>query len=530
MKRQSVRSLPKSEPYDNRSPWMDDTKLPAFPPLAENPRVDVGIVGAGISGLTTAYLLTQAGKSVVVVDDGGLASGMTQFTTAHLSCAIDAGYVEIERIHGQEAARLVAESHLSAIHRIEHMVRKEEIDCDFERLDGFLFLGPDDREETLEREIEAVRRAGLTDVERLARAPHAPFDTGPCLRYPNQAQFHPLKYMAGLAAAIQRGGGRIFGRTHAEEIRGGSAARIKTGGSSVLADAVVVATNTPVNDLVAVHTKQAPYMTYVIGARVPQGSVARALYWDTHDPYHYVRVHPGGRAGDGRHDLLIVGGEDHKSGQADDAPQRQARLETWARARFPLIESVDFRWGGQVMEAVDGLAFIGRNPLDQDNVYIATGDCGMGITHGTIAGILITDLIMGRKSSWESVYDPSRKRLLSLGSFGRETINMAAQYADWVTGGEVSSPEAIPRGVGAVMRKGLAKVAVYRDETGVVHERSAVCPHLGCIVHWNRATRTWDCPCHGSRFDPVGKVINGPANSDLAEANERKRGSGRDDG
>jgi len=510
-----MRSLPKTDTYGNVSLWRADVSLPVYPPLTETLRTDVGIVGAGVSGLTTAYLLAQAGKSVVVIDDGPLASGMSQFTTAHLCAAIDAGYVEIERLHGVKSARLVAESHLSAIHRIEHIVRRESIDCGFERLDGYLFLGRGDSEDSLEQELAAAHRAGLTDVEKLSHAPLSSFNTGPCLRFPNQGQFHPLRYLIGLAEAIQREGGRIFGRTHAQEIRSGKPARIRAGDRVILADSVVVATNTPINDRVAVHTKQAPYMTYVIGARVPAGSVLRALYWDTEDPYHYVRVHMGeGKSAD--EDLLIIGGEDHKSGQASDALDRQNRLEEWGRERFPMMGSVDFRWGGQVMESVDGLAFIGRNPLDSDNVYIATGDSGMGITHGTIAGILLTDLIVGRENSWRSVYDPSRIRFLSSGEFAREALNMAAQYTDWVTAGAVRSPEEIPREAGAVLRRGLTKVAIYRDENGALHERSAVCPHLGCIVKWNQATRTWDCPCHGSRFDKLGKVINGPANTDLA--------------
>ena len=276
----------------------------------------------------------------------------------------------------------------------------------------------------------------------------------------------------------------------------------------------MVATNTPINDRVAVHTKQAPYMTYVIGARVPAGSVLRALYWDTEDPYHYVRVHMGeGKSAD--EDLLIIGGEDHKSGQASDALDRQNRLEEWGRERFPMIGSVDFRWGGQVMESVDGLAFIGRNPLDSDNVYIATGDSGMGMTHGTIASILLTDLIMGRSNSWEKLYDPGRVNLKSTPQYLKENVEIVAKYKDYLTGGDVKSVEEIARGQGALMREGLHKVAVYRDEAGSVHKCSAVCTHVGCIVHWNAGERTWDCPCHGSRFDPYGKVVNGPANTDL---------------
>ena len=512
------------------SVWMATTAMPQRAALAEDTGADVCVVGAGIAGMTTAYLLARAGRSVVVLDDGPIAGGQTQRTTAHLSNALDDRYFEIERLHGAQGARLAAESHTAAIDRIEAIVRDEQIDCDFERLDGYLFLPPGEAGDVLDRELAAAHRAGLTAVERLPRAPLAPFDTGPCLRFPGQGQFHPLKYLAGLARAIERDGGRIFTGTHAASIEGGTPARVKSAaGPTVTADAVVVATNTPVNDRVAIHTKQAPYLTYVIGARVPRGSVARGLYWDTLDPYHYVRLQalpaeggadePQGSPGD---EVLIVGGEDHKTGQADDQPERYARLEAWARERFPTMQGVEFRWSGQVMETIDGLAFIGPNPLDEPNVFIATGDSGMGMTHGTIAGLLLTDLILGRENAWATLYDPARKTLRAAGEFARENLNVARQYGDWLTGGEVGSPEEVRPGMGAVVRRGLTKVAVYRDEQGVLHECSAVCPHLGCIVDWNDAEKTWDCPCHGSRFDRFGAVLNGPANADLSRVEERR--------
>jgi glycine/D-amino acid oxidase-like deaminating enzyme/nitrite reductase/ring-hydroxylating ferredoxin subunit len=496
---------------------MATAEVPSRPALAEDVNADVCVVGAGIAGMTTAYLLARQGQSVVVLDDGRVGGGMTERTTAHLVNALDERFFGIERLHGEKGARLAAESHSAAIDLIEAIVIEEKIACDFERLDGYLFVPPGESTEILDRELAAVHRAGLADVELVERAPLASFDTGPSLRFPRQGQFHPLKYLAGLARAIERDGGRIFTGMHAKKIEGGATARIETsGGPVVTAGAVVVATNTPVNDLVAIHTKQAPYLTYVIGARTPRGSVARALYWDTPDPYHYVRLQSAGDAQAGAYDVLIVGGEDHKTGQADDAEERYARLEAWTRERFPMIDLVKFRWSGQVMEPVDGLAFIGRNPLDADNVYIATGDSGNGMTHGTIAGILLRDLILGRENEWATLYDPARKTLRAAYEFAKENLNVAAQYGDWVTGGEVASAEEIAAGEGAVIRRGLAKVAVYRDERGALHERSAVCQHLGCIVKWNADEKTWDCPCHGSRYDPFGRVINGPAISDLA--------------
>ena len=517
----------KSDSGETTSVWMASSEeIPSDGAITEDVSADVVIVGAGIAGMTTAHLLAREGKRVVVLDDGPIGGGMTSRTTAHLVNALDDRFYELERLHGEKGARLAAESHSAAIDRIEKIVKEEKIDCEFERLDGYLFAPPNESKDQLEDELKATHRAGLTGVEMVERAPIKDFDTGKALRFPRQAQFHPLKYLKGLARAIRRDGGRIFTGTHANKIEGGQQARVETSdGHVITAAAVVVATNTPVNDRFAIHTKQGPYLTYVIGARVPSGSIAKALYWDTPDPYHYVRLESiNARDADTgeteKYDLLIVGGEDHKTGQADDANKRFAWLERWTRTRFPMIEEIEFKWSGQVMEPIDGLAFIGRNPMDEDNVFIATGDSGNGMTHGTIAGILLTDLIMGRANDWEKLYDPTRKTLKALPEFASENLNVAAQYTDLVTPGDVDSADEIKPGEGAIIRHGLKKVATYRDESGSLHERSAVCVHLGCIVDWNSKEKTWDCPCHGSRYDAYGKVFQGPANGDLSPVDE----------
>ena len=361
----------------------------------------------------------------------------------------------------------------------------------------------------------ATHAAGLSDVELVDRVPIDSFRTGAALRYPRQGQFLVLEYIRGLVRAVRRNGGRIYGRTHAEEIEGltNTSARVTAGGATVRARAVVVATNSPVNDRMVLHTKQAPYRTYVVGARVRRDAVPPLLLWDTADPYHYVRLQRIDRT----HDLLIIGGEDHKTGQAADMDHRYRRLEKWMRERFPAARKIEFRWSGQVMEPVDGLAFIGPNPLDKKSVLIATGFSGTGMTYGTIAGMLLTDLVQGRRNDWADTYDPSRKTVGAVQAFARENLNVVAQYGDLVTPGEVETARSVRRGKGAVMRRGLTKVAVYRDERGVLEERSAICPHLGCVVRWNRAEKTWDCPCHGSRYHRDGHVVNGPANRGLSE-------------
>jgi glycine/D-amino acid oxidase-like deaminating enzyme/nitrite reductase/ring-hydroxylating ferredoxin subunit len=506
---------------------MDTAEVPLEPALPERVSADVCIVGAGIAGMSTAYLLALEGKSVVVLDDGPIGGGMTGRTTAHLVNALDDRYFELERLHGEEGARLAAESHTAAINAIEAIVNREAIKCEFERLDGYLFVPPHDSRKILDDELEAVHKAGLTDIEKVERVPWGSYDTGPALRFPRQGQLHPLKYLTGLAKAIKEKGGRIYTQSHATEIEGGKQARVETtGGGVVTAGAVVVATNTPVNDLMGIHTKQAAYQTYVIGARIPLGSVARALYWDTPDPYHYLRVETVGK-GANAYDVLIVGGEDHKTGQQDDANKRFAALERWTRHRFSMIEGIEYRWSGEVMEPVDGLAFIGRNPLDAKNVFIATGDSGNGMTHGTIAGILLTDLILDRQNPWESIYEPSRITLKALPEFAKENLNVAVQFTDLIVAGDVESVDEIKPGAGAIISRGLSKVAVYRDPRGEIHERSAVCRHLGCIVNWNSLENTWDCPCHGSRYDALGKVIQGPANSDLAETEPEQSANGK---
>jgi glycine/D-amino acid oxidase-like deaminating enzyme/nitrite reductase/ring-hydroxylating ferredoxin subunit len=495
---------------------MQNTSLISRPPIAKDITTDVCVVGAGIAGLTTAYLLCEEGRSVSILDDGPIAGGETSRTTAHLVNALDDRYFALEKLHGQKGARLAAESHSAAIDRIEAIIAKEKIECDFERLDGYLFVPPGESPDILDKELAAAHRAGLREVERMKRAPIDGFETGPCLRFPRQGQFHPLKYLAALSHAIESKGGHIFSNTHAETFKDGSPATVKTSkGPLVTAGAIVVATNTPVNDWVTIHTKQAAYRTYVIGMRVPKGSVTRALFWDTPDPYHYVRVQT---AED--HEILIVGGEDHKTGQADDAEARYGRLEDWTRTRFPAVEGVEFRWSGQVIEPVDSLAFIGRNPGDK-NVYVVTGDSGNGMTHGTIAGILLTDLMLGRENQWEKLYDPARISLRATPEFAKENLNVVAQFGDYATTGDVDDVGQIAAGTGALIRHGLTKKAVYRDTHSKLHECSAICPHLGCIVDWNSAEKTWDCPCHGSRFDPYGKVLNGPANTGL-EAVEQK--------
>jgi glycine/D-amino acid oxidase-like deaminating enzyme/nitrite reductase/ring-hydroxylating ferredoxin subunit len=499
-----------------RSLWYDTAPLSRRVKLTEHVTTDVCVVGAGIAGLSVAYGLARAGKRVVVVDMDQVGSGESGRTTAHLSNAFDDRYVTLEKARGETDARLAAESHTAAINRIEETIRLENIDCDFTRLDGYLFCGGDDTPALLEDELAAAHRASLSDVTLVARAPIIGFDTGPALRFPRQGRFHVLKYLEGLARAIEKQGGTIYGNTKVEKIEGGSPAMITTDDErTVAADDVVVCTNGSISDMMVTHMKQAPYRTFVVALRVPKGSVSDALYWDTPDPYHYARLQPL----DAASDALIVGGEDHKTAHEDDAGDRFQCLEEWTRARFPIAGERLYQWSGQVLEPHDYLAFIGKNPDGAEHVWLSTGDSGMGMTHGTIAGLLLGDLLQGKPHRWAALYDPKRVTLhhTELATMAKENADVAAQFVDYVTPGQVDDVASIPNGQGRVIRRGVHKIAAYKDDAGTVHERSAVCTHLKCIVDWNTAEKSWDCPCHGSRFDAMGKVIAGPATADLPE-------------
>jgi glycine/D-amino acid oxidase-like deaminating enzyme/nitrite reductase/ring-hydroxylating ferredoxin subunit len=510
--------------------WHGTFDVPEFPPLERSITADVCVIGAGIAGLSTAYMLAKAGKKVVVIDDGPIGGGESGRTTAHLTAAMDDRIYVLEHVHGEEGARRIVESHTAAINRIDDIVRLEHIDCDFERVSGYLFPGGNDSADVIDREYDAARRAGLSDVKRLTRAPIADWDSGSTLEFPNQGQFHVLKYLAGLTSAIVGAGGRIYGATHASSVNGGATCTVETeNGKKITAGAVCVCTNASITDMYQTHIKQAPYRTYAIAAVVPRGSVNKALYWDTPDPYHYVRLQrldeptPGVLKGETLYDALIVGGEDHKTGHEIDADERWRRLEHWMRIRWPQAREVIYRWSGQILEPTDYAAFIGRNPDGAENVYMASGDSGQGMTHGTVAGILLTDLIMGRQNLWAEVYDPKRISLRAgpLTEVAKENLDVVFHFAkDYLSRGEVQSEAEIPRGEGRLMRRGTHKLAVYRDESGRLHERLAACTHLRCVVHWNPTEKTWDCPCHGSRFDPYGQVLNGPAVNALEEPEE----------
>ncbi|HYM82335.1 MAG TPA: FAD-dependent oxidoreductase [Candidatus Limnocylindria bacterium] len=478
-------------------------------------RTEICVIGAGISGLTTAYLAARAGRRVVVIDSGTIADGETARTTAHLTQVLDRRYVQLEALHGREGARLAAKSHSVAIERMEAIVRREHIRCGFKRVSAYLFVPPGRGHEELDHEFDAARRAGIRGLEWVDRAPLKSFDTGRCLRFPNQAQMDPIAYVRGLVDAIERAGGLVITHAHASEIKPGRPGHVVVrDGITIAADEIVVATNAPVHSRLKMHAKQTTFRTFAIGVNIPRGSVARALYYDTMTPYHYVRVRRPSRP-EARTDLLIVGGEDHPTGLADDAAARWSALELWTRKRFPISRDLAYRWSGQVFEPHDGLACIGRD-RGASHLYLVTGTSGSGMTYGLIAATILTDLWRARENPWADLYDPSRPIKKSKRPAG-------VPDADDEEEAEPRSTTSILRGEGAIVDTRGRKVAVYRNEKGMTHRLSAKCTHLGCTVTWNSAEKTWDCPCHGSRFDRNGRVVTGPAIDDLKPARSGRR-------
>ena len=493
------------------STWMSE-RVPSFSgEIPEDARPDVCVIGAGIAGLSVAYALVREGLDVLVLDQGPIGGGQTARTSAHLASALDDHFHVLEHRFGKQGAKLCYESHAAAIDAIERNVRELGIDCDFQRVDGYLFDPPDDPQGILGKEFAAAQRAGLA-VYETERAP-LPFETGPALRFRHQAEFHPLKYLRGIAEAFVDSGGRICTGVHVVDVKSGTPCEIEiAGGRKLEAGAVVDATQMAITSRFNIPTREAAYRTYVVTFAIEPGYVPHGLYWDTVDPYHYVRVAPG----DETHEILIVGGEDHRVGQGDPEVHLP-RLEAWARARFAAAGPVLSTWSGQIQEPADGMAYIGRL-TGHPNIYVVTGDSGNGLTHGVVASLLLPALITQHKHPWQKIYAPSRSRLRALGQMTSEVMTSAGPYVDWVRSGDVESLDDIRPGHGATIRRGLHVLAVYKDERGQCHVKNARCPHLSAIVHWNEVEKTWDCPAHGSRFACKGEVLNGPATVGLDEA------------
>jgi glycine/D-amino acid oxidase-like deaminating enzyme/nitrite reductase/ring-hydroxylating ferredoxin subunit len=501
--------------HSNTTPYWMDAALPRFPTIERNARVDIVVVGGGITGLTAAYLLTKAGRSVALLERTRCADIDTGHTTAHLTMVTDLRLTELVDRFGRNHAQAVWDAGLAAIAQIDTIIRDEQIVCAFTWVPGYLHnpldSAPNDGVDGFKEEAALATELGF-DATFVSDVPCV---GGPGVRFEDQARFHPRQYAAGLARAVSAAGGQIYEHSAADAFCDDPRS-VTSNGCTISCDSIVLATHTPLmgNTNIAsatlFQTKLALYTSYAMAGRIASGNVPDALFWDTADPYHYLRIE--------RHrgfDVVIVGGEDHKTGQASDTHACYERLERAATARVPGLE-ITHRWSGQVIATPDGLPYIGETAARQ---FAATGFAGNGMTFGTLGGMMAADSLLDRANPWRDLLDPARKKIRGA-LWDYVTENKDYPYyliRDRFAGAEGRSLRALKRGQGKILDIDGKRVAAYRNPSGATVVRSAICTHMGCAVGWNDAERTWDCPCHGSRFTTDGAVIAGPAESPLPE-------------
>jgi glycine/D-amino acid oxidase-like deaminating enzyme/nitrite reductase/ring-hydroxylating ferredoxin subunit len=493
------------------SPWQEADR-PRFAELRTDGEFDVVVVGGGITGLTAAYFLKREGKRVMVLERGRIGAGETGHTSAHLAIHIDTRVPDLIKRFGETGAGLVLQGSMTAVDSIEAIVEEHGIQCEFERVPGFLhgsLQGERDETDDLHKDLAAAERLGFP-VQFVEEGPIA---GKPAVRYQDHALFHPTKYLEGLARAVAGDGCVIHEQSEVTEIEEDPPVVI-VGDIKVRCGYVIVATHVPLQGAAGTtramlfQTKLYPYSSYVLQARLPAGRLEPGLYWDTSDPYYYTRTR---RGPDG--DYIIFGGCDHKTGTESDTAAHYAQVESMLHRLWP-DAVITHRWSGQVIETPDGLPYIGEIIPHQ---FCATGYAGNGLTFGTLAGIMAADAATGVTSPWKELFNPSRKvGLRSAGEYVAENVDYPVHLVSgWLSSRKHGSVRAIQPGQGAVLMFNGKRVACHRSRTGELSKVSAVCTHLGCIVEFNPAEQTWDCPCHGSRFLPGGEVIGGPAEKPL---------------
>lgn len=491
--------------------WKEAPQPATYAPLDEDLHVDVLIIGGGITGVSTAQLLSKSGLRIALVERDHLGSGDTIHTTAHLTYMTDTRLSELIRVCGREDAKIAWEAGRAAIDHIRRNAEELGVDVGFQEVDGYLSAARDADSEEQARNLknEAGMAAAMGfDVEYLDRVP--PLDQ-PGIRFARQAEFHPAKYLQAVAADAAANGVAIFEHSNVTAFETGPR-QVTANGHRIAFEWVVIATHVPLQGnsgtfgAALFQTKLAPYSTYALAAEIPKGTLAPMIWSDTAEPFNYFRVNPGDAS-----DLVIFGGEDHKTGQETATEERFEAL------RQRLFDSVGrgvitHRWSGQVIETVDGLPFIGET---SDGQFIATGFSGNGMTFGTVAALMARDKITGKENPWAKAFHPGRKKFGAAASYLSENIDFPyCLVKDRL--GIKAKPGELAAGDGEVVKAEGEIIARCRDADGTLHERSAICPHMGCVVAWNHGEQSWDCPCHGSRFQADGSLIAGPAEEGLS--------------